>query len=423
MQIKLEYGTTGLTLDVPKGCQAKVVDIKSVEPLADPRQAVVESLEDPIEARPLAELAKGCEAPCIVVSDMTRAVPNKIILPPILDALRSAGIERDRITILIGTGLHRPMTDDEITEMLGEDIVGKYRIVNHFAKDLDTNIRLGETSRGTPIWLDKTYVQSDLRILTGLVEPHVMAGYSGGPKAVGIGLSYYEAIRGLHAPKVMEDECTEAGMMEGNLLQHDFREITAKASPDFIVNVTLNRGMKTTGVFSGEMTQAHQRAIEFIESYSRVEVDRRFDVVVTTNGGAPLDINFYQCIKGMLTAARIVKNRGTIVMAAKCPEGLGSDEFAELMTQFECPKEAMEMLMHPNFFVIDQWGVEMICKAMRQAEVLFYSEGIAEEILKRCLVTPISSVNEGLRLALEKHGGQAEVAVIPKGPYIVAEVR
>jgi len=421
MQIQLDYGTNGLRVELPDG-RAEIVDIKPVPALADAVGAIESALERPSGTRPLHEIARGKQAPCIVVSDVTRPVPNRVLLPPVLAALESAGVPRERITILFATGLHRPMSEQETAASVGEDVARAYRIVNHLGKDRSTNTLVGKTASGIPAWLDNTYLASDLRILVGLVEPHVMAGYSGGPKSVAIGLSTEDTIRFLHGPRIMEHPMTRAGQIKDNLLQKELHEIAAFAPASFVVNVTLSRDRRITGVFAGDAEAAHREAIDFIESYARVRTGRAFDVVLTTNAGSPLDINFYQCVKGMLTAARIVKKGGTIVMAARCPEGLGSDEFSKLMVSFPSTEQAMKTILDPTFFAIDQWAVEQVCQVREQAEILFYSEGISAETLRQCFVTPVASVEEGLRMALEKHGRGASIAVIPKGPYVIAEV-
>jgi len=422
MKTNLDYGADGLVLEVPDGCNTEVVDIKPAAALPDADQAVREALGRPAGSAPLEELARGKRAACVVVSDMTRPVPNRTLLPPILASLKRAGLEREHVTILIATGLHRPMTSQEIAELLGNEIAAGYRVVNHLSRDPATNVHVGETSSGAPVWLDKTYVASDLRILTGLVEPHLMAGYSGGPKAVGIGLSTLDTIRHLHGPRIMEHPKTRAGQIQGNQLQRELHEVTNLAPPAFTVNVTLSRERQITGVFAGDMEKAHRNAIDFIESYARVKVAHEFDIVVTTNAGAPLDINFYQCVKGLHTGACIVRKGGTILMAARCPEGLGSDEFARLMVSFPSVEQAMSAIMDPKFFELDQWAVELVCQTRRKAEVLFYTEGVPAGTLSKCLVTPVPSMDEGLRMALEEHGSQAHVAIIPKGPYVVVEV-
>lgn len=421
MPIRLDYGKEGLTLDLPDAL-ADVLDILPAPALPDSQDAVDRAVRNPPDTLPLETLARGKRRPCVVVSDLTRPVPNSVLLPPVLDALQRAGVTPKEVTILFATGLHRPMSEPEIAFSLGPEITSKCRIVNHVGKDPRTNLLVGDTSTGVPAWLDRHYVESDLRILVGLVEPHVMAGYSGGAKSVAIGLSTLETIRHLHGPRIMEHPLTRAGQLDGNLLQRELREIHDLAPAQFAINVTLSRERQLTGVFSGTVHGAHRRAVEFIERFVRIRVPIPYDVVVTTNAGFPLDVNFYQCVKGMLTAARITRPGGTIVMAARCPEGLGSAEFAELMTSFASSHDAMQTILNPEFFCLDQWAVGQVCQVRRRAEILFYTEGIARDVLEKCLVRPVASLKDGLRLALERHGPNARVAVIPKGPYVNAEL-
>ena len=423
MKVHLLYGTEGIDVEIPDQNLAAVLDIQPMPALDDVDARLERALAEPIGSPSLVDVCRGRESCCIVVSDVTRPVPNELMLRPILNALAATGLGKGNVAILIGTGLHRPMSREEIVESVGAEIAAEYRVENHFAKDRSTNVHLGTTPAGTPVWLDKLYVESDLKILTGLVEPHFIAGYSGGRKSICIGVAGADTIQAEHGPDFLEHESVYAGSMGENVFHHEALEIASKARADFILNITLNEEKQISGVFAGDMEAAHLEAVRYIEKFARVEVAEEADIVVTTNAGYPADINFYQSVKGMLTAREIVKPGGTIIMASRCHEHLGSEEFAELQLKTPSPEDFMRRVYEPGSFVVDQWGVEAVCKTVRKAEVLFYSDVIPDEVLAKCFVTPIASVEGGLRRALERHGPEAKVIAIPRGHYVIAEVK
>ncbi len=423
MDIDLRYGRQNLGVTLPDANVRKVLRFRSLPVVADPAGALRNAIRAPIGCPPLREIASGRRDACIVTSDITRPVPNDVILPVLVAELTSVGIATSDITILIGTGLHRANTPLELTEMLGSRVMASgVRILNHVARDADAQVHLGRTSRDTPVYIDRTYVEADLKLTVSLVEPHLMAGFSGGRKAVCPGVCGTETIRIFHGPWFLEPDSACAGVIEGNPVHEEALEIAGIAGrPEFTVNVTLDESRRLTGVFAGELEACHMAAVGRSVAQSKVAVAEAVDIVVTTNAGHPLDLTFYQGVKGMIAAAPILKPGGTIVIAHECAEGIGGAEFTELMLAVDDMEAYLEKTWERSFFQIDQWQLHEHAKVLRQAsDILSLSDGIPRDQLSQCFVTPIESVEEGVEIALDKHGAEASIAVIPEGPYVLA---
>ncbi len=422
MNITLRYGRQGLEVELPDEHVSHVLRQNRLPKIHRPEQAVEEALAEPIGNEPLAELAQGRRDACIVVSDLTRPVPNAVILPPIIEALRGAGLQADDILILIATGLHRESTHDELREMLGEEIIaGGCRIEQHVARDASSHERLGETERGTPVAIDRRYLDADLKILTGLVEPHLMAGYSGGRKAVCPGLSGVETVMQFHGPGLLEPAEACAGNLVDNPVHEEALAVADLAGgADFIVNVTLDEDREVTGIFGGDMRAAHAAAMIRAEQQAKVTIQEPVEIVVTSGGGYPLDLTMYQGIKGIVAAGPIVREGGTIIIAQENAEGIGGEEFTELMLNLRDPHEYIEQALGGAQFCIDAWQLHVLEKVLRHCEVVNVSDGLPADLQRECFVEPASSVEKAVRSALERHGPEARMAVIPDGPYVLS---
>src|SRR3954452_16785635 len=327
MKVTLDYGRTGLDVTLPGDRTVGPLTIREAPPLADPDRALEEALNNPIGTKPLAERAKGRKSACILIGDITRPVPNKLILPPVLRTLEAAGIPRDKICILNATGLHRPNEGAEMIEMVGEEIVRNYRIENHHGKVREEHTYLGTTPNGVPAWIDSHYIRADLKITTGLIEPHLMAGYSGGRKVICPGIAGLDTIKVWHGPRFLEHPNADCGILAGNPVHEENTRIALMAGCDFIVNVCLDGQRRVTWVGAGDMIRAWEEGVRFVEQVVKVAVAEAVDVVVTSCAGYPLDTTWYQAIKGLTGALPIVKQGRTIVLAASLSEGLGSPEF------------------------------------------------------------------------------------------------
>ena len=420
--LRLDYGEHGIDVELP--ADARVLDMADVPPLPDVDAQLEEALRDPLGTPALARLASGRRNACVVISDITRPVPNAVILPPLLRALEEAGIERGNITILVGTGLHRPNEGEELVRLVGPRVAADYRIENHRARDRESLVHLGRTSGGAPIWIDRRYVEADLKIATSLIEPHLMAGYSGGRKAVCPGIVGVDTMRVLHGPELMRHPRSAEGVIEGNLFHLQALEVALRAGVDFTLNVTMNHRREVTGIFAGDLEKAHAEGVAFVEAGASAWLEEPVPIVVTTGAGYPLDLTFYQAVKGLTAVLPVVAEGGTIVLAARCEEGLGSPEFVQLLEETESPAAFEKRLGDPGFFRIDQWQLQELCKVLARARVLLYSEGVdARGPRLRGLVEAADSVEAGIRTARLRHGEEAPMAVVPRGPYVLPRSR
>jgi len=419
LRVTLDYGRTGLTVELPAERVVGPLAMRDVPPLDDPEGSVRAALEKPIGAPALRRIAQGRKDACILICDITRPVPNQTILRPMLEVLAEAGIPREDTLILVATGLHRPSTDAEKREMLGEAIVARYRVEDHFGTRLEEHTLVGTSSRGIPGWIDSRYVRADLKIATGLIEPHLMAGYSGGRKLICPGIAALETVKRWHGPELLEHPKADCGILDGNPVHEQNTEIARMAGCEFIVNVTLDSQRHVTSVVAGDMERAFLEGVRFVDGVCRAAVARPVDVVITSSAGYPLDTTFYQAVKGLTGCLPIVKEGGTIIMAASLSEGLGSPEFQSLFRENRSLDVFMERILGRDYFVLDQWQLEELAKVCRKARVKIVSDGLAPDVLAACFVEPATSVESALADSLAEYGPEAQVAVIPKGPYVL----
>lgn len=421
MKVTMDYGRDGLDIEVPD--HALVLQMSDAPALSDLDQRLEEALAHPIGALALRQLARGRSDACIVISDITRPVPNAKILPPMLRILEEEGIAREDITILVGTGLHRPNEGEELVQLVGEEIACSYRIVNHKARERDTLTYLGDTSGGAPIWIDTLYVESDLKIATSLIEPHLMAGYSGGRKAICPGLMGVDTMRILHGPKLLSHANAAEGIIEGNPFHRQALEVAQRAGVDFTLNVAMNERREVTGIFAGDLEKAHAEGVSFVQRQNGATLSEPVDMVVTSSAGLPLDLTFYQAVKGLTAALSIIREGGTVLIVARCDEGIGGPEFTDLLLNTTSVETFAQRLEDPDFFVIDQWQLQELCKVMRKANVMMFSEGIQDEDRERVLVEMVPSVEGAIARVLNECGADARIAVIPKGPYVLTQLQ
>ncbi|MCX6145444.1 MAG: nickel-dependent lactate racemase [Ignavibacteriales bacterium] len=421
MKIHLAYGKEGLEVEVPEKNLAKILTMKSTPPLPAPPVAVKDSLLHPIGCPPLGEIARGRKRVCIVVCDFTRPVPNKILLPPMLDLLEMSGVEKQNITILVATGLHRPSTPVELDMMFGADIQHRYTIVDHRASVLEEQRFVGRTRRNTPVFIDERYCSADLKITVGFIEPHLMAGFSGARKIVAIGCAGEKTIKTLHSPAFLDEPLCCEGSVDKNPLHHELLEIAHMAGHDFTIDVALDANKAITGVFAGHPQLAHAAGIEAVRRSVGATLPEPADIVLTTCAGFPLDLTYYQAIKGMTAALPVLKKGGVLILAAECAEGLGSERFVSMATRFRTAEE-FEQWIHTHPVEVDQWQLQECAKATQRGEVVVVSSGIRPEQQKKLFVQTAASVEEALQRALHIIGPNASIAVIPKGPYTLVDV-
>ncbi len=418
--VGIAYGDGRLPLHLDASIAEWHVIIPTDEPaLDDPHETFRSACRSPIEAHPLRSLVKSGERVVIVTSDGTRPVPNRVLLPWILEEL---GVPPENVTILIGTGTHRANTDSELHEMLGDDLCRNFRVINHDAFDEQRNVNVGVTAAGVPVLLDAEYVNADKRIAVGFIEPHFFAGFSGGPKAVVPGVAGIESIFHAHAYGLIAHAQSTFGVLDGNPLHETIASMVSMCPPDFLVNVTLNNAKAITGVFAGECRAAHRAGSEHVRRNAMVPVPRRFPIVVTSNSGYPLDQNLYQAVKGMSAASLIAERDGTIFIASECRDGIPEHgNFGSALRSHDSIESIDAWLRGLNKPVLDQWQVQVLVKILMRCRVSLYSS-LDSECVRGCKLTPAANLEGELREHLKSLGKGAPVAVLPEGPVTIPYV-
>ena len=422
MRIELAFGKTGLPVDLPDQFRYRVLEARAARPLPDAPSALEAALERPIAAPPLVELARGKRSAAISVCDITRPAPNRLTLPPILRRLEQAGIPRDGVTILIATGLHRPATADEIREICGAETASQYRVVNHDARDLASHRHLGTTGSGTPVYIDERFAAADLHLTLGFIEPHLMLGYSGGRKLIAPGLAAQETIKVLHSPRFMRDARAVEGSIEDNPLHRELLEIAAMARHDFMLDVALARDRSIAGVFAGAPVRAHRSGVEFVSSVLLETLDEPMDAVITTSAGYPLDLTYYQCIKGVTAAAHIVKPGGAILLVAACTEGAGAPEFTRMLAEGISDRQFLERISGTPV-TVDQWQLEKLALVTTRHRLLWYVPGLPPPYHAALWGQSYPNLESAVAALASSLAAGARIAVIPEGPYVLAKAR
>lgn len=416
MKLRLDYGNDGLQVEVPD--DATVIEPTHTAALPDSHAALIDATRNPVQSQPLKDLVKSGDSVGISVCDFTRAQPRKQMLEAIFEELQF--VPKDAFTIFIATGTHRTNTDEELEQMLGREILSKYRVVNHVARDESTLRRVGTTSSGVPILLNSAWLDCDVRITTGFVEPHFFAGFSGGPKMAAPGLAGLETVMTLHDAAHIGSLNATWGITEGNPVHDDVREIARMTGVDFAIDVTLNRDKEITGVFAGNLFEEHAQACSVAKKTAMQAIGEPFDVVLTTNSGFPLDQNLYQAVKGMSAAAKVVKPGGTIICASECRDGIPDHgSYAEILASGDSPEDLLRMINSPGYSVPDQWQVQIQAMIQSKAKVQVNADGLSDDQLKASHFEPIHDVTEAVSEALSTAGSGAKLCVLPQGPQTI----
>jgi nickel-dependent lactate racemase len=419
MKTHFAFGKNGIDVEVPEGFDCQVVRSRAAQALDEVAGALEAALDHPIHSEPLEKLAAGKRTAAISVCDITRPAPNRITLPPLLTRLHAAGIPREGVTILIATGLHRAATSEELDIILGPEIAATYRVASHDARDFTGHRAVGTTRRGTPVYVDERFVSADLHITLGFIEPHLMLGFSGGRKLIVPGVAAQETIKVIHSPRFMREPLSTEGSIEGNPLHAELLEAAALARHDFILDVTLTQEREISGVFAGDPVKAHAAGVEFMASTSLTPLDGLVDAVITSSAGYPLDITFYQCVKGLTAAQHIVKPGGKMLLLAECAEGVGSHEYARLFKAYRGHAEFLKEI-ESTPVEIDQWQLEKLALVGLKNELLFYTPGVAREALGSLGANAFGDVNEAVDAIFSGLAPGARVALLPEGPYTFA---
>lgn len=418
MQTSLLYGKQHLEVNVPD--DAFIIEPNHLPALEDQNQGVRDALRDPIDTPPLKSMAKASDKVAIVISDITRPTPNHILVPLLIEEL--SHIPHEQFVIINGTGTHRDQTEEELVGMLGQWVVDNIRIINNHCHEKEELVNLGQSTFGCDIYLNKEYVEADFRINTGFIEPHFFAGFSGGPKGIMPGIAGIETIMTFHNARMIGDPKSTWGNMEDNPVQNMTREINRVCPPDFLLNVTLNGDKDITGVFAGELFAAHEKGCAFTKEHAMIQCEERYDVVITTNSGYPLDQNLYQAVKGMSAAHKIVKEGGAIIVAAECSDGIPDHgNFAEIFSMAESPQALLDMINDPEFKMFDQWQVQKQAVIQVWADVYVHSK-LSNEQIEQTMLNPCSDIEQTLEDLKKKHGPDMSVAVLPLGPLTIPYV-
>jgi len=419
MQIKLAYGKEGLWIDLPDELNPTIIEPIFVPGLANEAQAIQAALRAPIGTPALRELVSGSGKVAVVFSDITRPMPNDRVLPVLLEELSAAGVQPEQVVLINGLASHRKQTAEELEGMLGSDVRRRYRVIQHDAWDDANLVEVAPNQTGRMVRINRHYLEADTRILTGFIEPHFFAGFSGGPKAVLPAIADLDSVMDNHnAVMIASDKATWA-VTKGNPIWDEMYAIASATRPSFILNVTLNRDKAITGVFAGDLTAAHAAGTAFARQKAMQPVQAPFDIVITSNSGYPLDLNLYQAVKGMSAAAQMVREGGDIIIAAECWDGIPTHgQYARLLREADTLEDLYNQIMTPGFRSADQWQAQVQAKIQMKANVHVYAGGLSDQELREAKVRPCRSIEATLAEIVSRKPG-ATIAVLPEGPQTV----
>jgi nickel-dependent lactate racemase len=421
MRIDLAYGKQGLPLELDEALDVTVVQPTFVPALSDPAAAVRAALESPIGSPPLRDVVEPGMRVGVVFSDITRPAPSPLLLGAVLEVLDAVpGVD---VTLFNALGTHRPNTEAELRAMVGDAIVDGRRIVQNDTFDPSTQVRVGQTSKGHETWLNAELMRCDLKVLTGFIEPHLFAGFSGGGKAIMPGMAGQRTVLGNHDFGMVGHPKAIWGVTRGNPIFEEVREVAGQAGRLFLLNVTLNRDKAVTGVFAGDLDRSHAAGCDFVKRSAMVAVPRPFDIVVTTNSGYPLDINLYQSVKGMRAADQIVRPGGAIIIATRCSDGIPEHGlYGRILRESKSPREILEKISVPGFLEQDQWQAHVQALVQSKAAVYVRSDGLTDDEIRAAHLLPCRRIEDTVAALLRQYGRGASICVMPEGPQTIPYV-
>lgn len=418
MNVKLAYGKTGYPIELSDDYNIDIIEPRWVESVKDQKLAITKALINPYNSKPLKDIVNPNDKVAIIFSDITRATPYNIILPPLLHELRN--IPKENICFFCANGTHRLATGEELIKILGENIVRDYEIIQNNANNPNLHKYVGTTSSGNEIYLNKKVLNCNIKILTGFIEPHFFAGFSGGGKAIIPGMAYVSTIKYNHSISHLSHEKVNWGITYGNLLWEEMMESAELVPGLFLLNITLNRNKEITNVFAGELRSAHKAGSQFVKDSAMAPVDNLYDIVITSNSGYPLDLNIYQTVKGMSAAAQVVKQGGTIIMAAECWDGIPSNsDYETILTSVKSVSELMEFIKKNESTQKDTWQIYFQALIQLKANVYIFSDKLDEGTIKRALFNPVKNISKLVDKLVKKIGPSARICVLPEGPQTI----
>ena len=414
MKVCFLYGEEQVELELPDRNLIGVLKTSRPSASADVEYEVLRSLENPVTPF----MKKGSKA-LLIVTDYTRATPLSRILPPLIRKLKGEGFRE--FTVLVANGLHAPASQKQLEELLGGEVFEEAEVINHDASKLDELTYLGETSWGTPLWVNRRLFEADLRIGCGTVEPHFFAGYSGGGKIILPGVSGVETIYRNHSYGMINHPGSRLGVLDKNIIYKDICEAASMSELDAVVNVVLSFEGGVSKCFSGEPIKTHRSAVEFLERFVKVRVERKADIVVVSGGGYPADRNLYQAVKGMAVGEPLVKDNGVIVLLAECRDGVAHEHFYQLASKFKDPAALLKYIKEHEP-IRDQWEVQIMAKILMKSRIVVYAKGVTAQELENMMLIPASSPEEALEIAFSLTSRDAELLAVPEGTHVIPEV-
>jgi len=420
MQVHLAYGKHGLDVALPDEAQVTVIEPRFAPGIEAEPAALLDALRHPMGSPPLRDLVSPSDTVAVVFSDLTRPQPRERMLPVLLQEL--GVVPSSQITLINGLGTHRPNSEVELRSMLGDTIVDRYRIVQHDCTNSSRMVYLGQTRFGHAAWVNTEYVQADVKILTGFIEPHIFAGFSGGPKGVLPAVAGAEIILDNHGGPMLSNPAATWGVTHGNPVWEEMLEVARMTSPDFLFNVALNRHKQITGVFAGAMEAAHQAGTRLVRDSAMVPVDAPFDVALTTNAGYPLDLNLYQAVKGISAAAQVVRKGGAILIASECWDGVPEHgNYKALMAAADSPQALLDMVTAPGFRTLDQWEAFLHARLCLHADIHIYADGLRDDEIRTAMLVPCRDIEATLYGLSARYGRR--LCVLPQGPMTIPYLR
>lgn len=412
----LQYGKDGLDIEIPSN-NVTTLAPRFIPGLLDEAAAFREAVRAPINSKPLRELIGANDRVAVVIPDITRPLPSDRLLPWLFAELDHVPVEN--FALINGTGSHRVNTPEELAVMVGGEIATRYKIVNHNSHDPAMLSFVGKTRDGSDVFFNRDYVEAGKRIVMGFIEPHFMAGFSGGYKGVFPAVADIDSIMHYHRADVIGHRLSTWGSLENNPTQEQIRANGRLLPVDFLVNVTLNRQRQITNFFCGDVIAAHERGCEFSKSTVMMDCPKPFPIVVTTNSGYPLDQNLYQAVKGMSAAAQIVQQGGLIVAASKCNDGFPNHgNFKKLLFDHNSPQAVLDTILAPGFSMYDQWEAQLLAMIRLKARVGLYSD-IAPDEVRRAHLEPVNDIGAFIADELNRIGKDAPIAALPEGPMTI----